>query len=70
VVWSSEASRGPFYRVERERELGFPVGVWREDFRGAAALAMLLGHGDGSWVTRLLCGQAGVARDLGNGRRA
>jgi hypothetical protein len=26
VVCFSGASRGPFYRVERERELGFPVG--------------------------------------------
>jgi hypothetical protein len=61
-VWSSEASRGPFYRVERERELGFPEGCWREKFRGAAALATSLGHGGRSWVTRLLRGRAGVAR--------
>jgi hypothetical protein len=70
VLCSSTASKGPFYRHGRERELGFPEGVWREKFRGAAALAMMLGHGDGSWVTRLLRWRAGIARDLGSGRRA
>jgi hypothetical protein len=62
VVWCSEASRGSFYRRGRGRELGFRKGVWREKSRGAAALATSLGHGGRSWVTRLLRGQAGVAR--------
>jgi hypothetical protein len=62
VVCFSGASRGPFYRVERERELGFPVGGLAGKFPGAAALATSLGHGGRSWVTRLLRARAGVAR--------
>jgi hypothetical protein len=62
VVWCSVASRGPIYRDGRERELGFPKGGLAGRNPGAAALAMTLGHGGGSWVTRLLRWQAGVAR--------
>jgi hypothetical protein len=62
VVCSSTASKGPFYRHGRARELGFRKVVWRENFQGAAALSMTSGHGGGSWVTRLLRARAGIAR--------
>jgi hypothetical protein len=62
VVCFSTESKGSFYRRGRGRELGFLKGGLAGKIPSAAALAMTLGHGDGSWVTRLLRWRAGVTR--------
>jgi hypothetical protein len=62
VVCFSTESNGSFYRRGRGRELGFLKGGLVGKIPGAVALAMTLGHGDGSWVMRLLRWRAGVAR--------
>jgi hypothetical protein len=52
------ASTGVFYRHGRARELGFPVGVWRETFPVAAALAVT----SDAWVARAgYCGSSARA---------
>jgi hypothetical protein len=55
VVWCSEASRGPFYRVERGRELGFPEVAVAGKSSGRGGSGGDVGHmGRSGGVLRLL----------------